>query len=313
MPETPRCDTNHTYLQSTNNNCLQLTVGGDGSYNNPYQIAGNIQLGKGIVCTPDGLSVCVSHQSDNQLSYSTDGCLYVAPPLFVQPDECDPVSGCITVTVLGSGCPGDAYKILAEPVINPSCELLTCGPDGLCVSPPSLLGLSNNSIDLSITGNGNPSSPWSIEATLSIDPTPINSLKSTSQGLFAHTFVNGGETLTSMVVVNGDGTQPNPYVITNDVKIDPTPGNALVVNGNGLRVDAQQRSKYVEVTNLIASAGYLVNHNLNLLIGEEADVVVQVRDSNGLEHIVRAFNHTSNSLIVESLINISSARIIVLS
>ena len=313
MPETPRCKDSHTYIQAANNNCFQMIVGGDGSYNNPYEMIGNIALSNGLVCTPDGISVCVSAMAKNQLRYNDDGCLYVSPPIFAQPDECELTNGCIKVTVLGSGCEGDEYKIIAEPLIDPNCGLLSCGPNGLCVTMPSIVGLSTECVDLIISGNGTASSPWAVESTLHLDPTPINSIKCTNQGLFAHTFINGGETSTSTTISNGSGTQADPYVITTDVKVDSLPGNALEITATGLRVESQARSKFVEVANLIAGADYAVNHNFNLPLGQESDVIVQVRDNIGNEQLVRVHSYTSNSLLIEALSTIVSARIVVLS
>lgn len=312
MPITPdNCNSEPLCILGSTNNCLTITLDGDGSYSRPFSIIGNLHIGNSLLCTPSGLEVCIDPKGDNQLSRTETGCLYVQPPQFFQPSPCDHPSGCIDVKVLGTGCEGDPFRVLADPIINPSCDLLVCTDTGLCVLAPEFSVVSNNCIDISLDGMGTVADPWVLEVSTVLNPSASNAITCTQQGLYAHEYLNGTETATITTAITGDGTSTVPHVVTSSVKVDPYTGNRLTVTQNGLRVEGVGKTSATVVAQ--ANTPTVFVHNFNLASGNEKDFIVQAYDvGTHLPVQLKVSNWTQNTFTFESPVSASALHIVVI-
>ena len=149
----------------------------------PYIIEGDLRLGSVIRCTAKGLDVRLSSDANNMLKLGNDGGLYGMLPHFADDSvQCNSGS-CIDITVSGTGTDCNPIIVSGDLRIDPTCDLVHCGPNGLCVDPAKLEIANGSCVKLDLTGNGSNLHPYQLTASPIINPTGSGLLSCGPNGL----------------------------------------------------------------------------------------------------------------------------------
>ena len=150
--------------------CIEVGERGTGTLNDPYRFDIDVitDPNGGIVCTRDGLGLQISNQDCNALCVDESGGLFAKE--FTMKVES---SGCITLTGEGLGTCDSPYVVTADIRISADPDnSIVCIADGL-FSPGSNFGIDNASsecIELNLEGNGLSTSPYTLSASVLLDP-----------------------------------------------------------------------------------------------------------------------------------------------
>ena len=223
------------------NNCLTLVATGTGAPLDPYIIEGDLRLGSVIRCTAKGLDIRLSSDANNMLKYGNDGGLYGMLPHFADDSvQCNSGS-CIDITVNGTGTDCNPIIVSGDLRIDPTCDLVHCGPNGLCVEPTKLDIVNGSCIKLDLTGNGSNLHPYQLTASPIINPTGSGLLSCGPNGLnVAPTFILAKDTNTVDHLLVGSGTSYDPYELSSRVKLDPRISNLIHESSSGLYVECSE-------------------------------------------------------------------------
>ncbi len=223
------------------NNCLTLVATGTGAPLDPYIIEGDLRLGSVIRCTAKGLDVRLSSDANNMLKLGNDGGLYGMLPHFADDSvQCNSGS-CIDITVNGTGTDCNPIIVSGDLRIDPTCDLVHCGPNGLCVEPAKLEIVNGSCIKLDLTGNGSNLHPYQLSASPIINPTGSGLLSCGPNGLnVAPTVVIAKDTNTVDHLLVGSGTSYDPYELSSRVKLDPRISNLIHESSSGLYVECSE-------------------------------------------------------------------------
>ena len=163
------------------------------------------------------------------------------------------MSGCGIDVVPGDhpdGEPGNGHSpTISVSVSQDPNNVLECLADGLFVPVPEfgLKVTTGNCLDHDVSGSGTIQDPFCLDLNLNIDPDPDNAAFCGPNGLYVKsTVVEGGNTPCITTVVNGSGTNSDPYVVTAEPVISILADNVLSCEPSGL---------YVQDTNNFAASG----------------------------------------------------------
>lgn len=222
-----------TELQVTDTPSVDLSLTGDGQPGTPYEVSATVRLD---AAPPGGGS--------NLIQEGPDG-LYV---------ECDDVRTCLSA---GDGIDYDPATgvIAARPSTDPG-NTLVIGTDGGLMVPPGDSGgtelqvTDTPTVDLSLTGTGDPGDPYDVSATVRLSTDPGNRLALGSDGAL---FVPPPDPIATDCGLTGDGTtgaplaaavQPWPY----DCDVDTEAGGVYCDSAGNLRSEPRGRYEYVTGT-----------------------------------------------------------------
>ncbi|MFC8889583.1 hypothetical protein ACFT54_10230, partial [Streptomyces cinereoruber] len=223
-----------------------IQSGPDGLYLECEQVRGCISAGDGATYDPATgvVEARLSTDAGNTTTFGTDGGLYT-PAASTEVTAVD--STTVDVGVSGTGAPGDPYEVTASVILDPTppaggTNLIQSGPEGLYLECEQVRGCIS-------AGDGATYDPDTgvIEARISADAGNTVSI-GTDGGLYAAgggtstpTDVEGGTTWTATNTVTGTGTPADPFIVSTDVTLDPTPpagGTNLLHEGpEGLYVE----------------------------------------------------------------------------
>lgn len=241
MPINPPPAPLRPHIEVIGGNCLTLVASGSGAPLDPYIISGDLRLGSVIRCTANGLDVRLSSDASNMLKYGNDGGLYGSMPYFADDSVRCNSGSCIDITVSGNGTDCNPFIVSGDLRIDPTCDLVTCGPNGLCVSPTKLDALNTSCIKLELTGDGSNLHPYQLSAYPLINPAGSGLLSCGPNGLnVAPTFILAKDTNTVDHLLVGTGTSYDPYELSSRVKIDPRISNLLHESSSGLFVECSE-------------------------------------------------------------------------
>lgn len=216
-----------------------LTAGPDGLYVECADVRGCLSAGDGAAYDPatGEITARVSGDAGNTTTIGSDGGLFTpAGSTAVEAADTNTVDTIIT----GSGATGDPYQVAAAVILDPAppgggSNLLQESPDGLYVECADVRGCFS-------AGDGAGYDPATGEITARLSADAGNTVAFGSDGgLYAAggggstpTVVEGGDTPTAQNTVTGSGSAADPYVVTTDVVLDPTPpqgGTNLIGSG----------------------------------------------------------------------------------
>ena len=248
MPINPPPAPLRPHIEVIGGNCLTLVASGSGAPLDPYIISGDLRLGSVIRCTANGLDIRLSSDANNMLKYGNDGGLYGSMPYFADDSVRCNSGSCIDITVSGNGTDCNPFIVSGDLRIDPTCDLVTCGPNGLCVSPTKLDVLNTSCIKLELTGNGSNLHPYQLSAYPLINPAGSGLLSCGPNGLnVAPTFILAKDTNTVDHLLVGTGTSYDPYELSSRVKIDPRISNLLHESSSGLFVECSEIAGCVDL------------------------------------------------------------------
>lgn len=250
-------------------------------------IAGSV--GGGLTCNGTSLSVCISTDNGNALSWGADGCLYVATPGSADGSETRITSldsSCVDTEVSGVGTSSDPYVVSASLKLADNClNLASCTSEGLRVSPTAVRGFANDCILTTVFGTGCDSDPYLISVTPVISECFGNSVECKEDGFFVPA-VTGSETniigeagTCHSVNVSGLGTATAPYIISGETHLNPSLQNQLVCTAEGLYVGPQ----------------------------DGAQTIIQVSGSSCIDNEITGGGTDSNPYVIYTKLNVSSA------
>lgn len=248
MPINPPPAPLRPHIEVIGGNCLTLVASGSGAPLDPYIISGDLRLGSVIRCTANGLDIRLSSDANNMLKYGNDGGLYGSMPYFADDSVRCNSGSCIDITVSGNGTDCNPFIVSGDLRIDPTCDLVTCGPNGLCVSPTKLDVLNTSCIKLELTGNGSNLHPYQLSAYPLINPAGSGLLSCGPNGLnVAPTFILAKDTNTVDHLLVGTGTSYDPYELSSRVKLDPRISNLLHESSSGLFVECSEIAGCVDL------------------------------------------------------------------
>jgi hypothetical protein len=207
-------------------------AGPDGLYVECADVRQCISAGDGAEYNPATgvVSARLSTDADNATTFGTDGGIYTPPAAAADPTAVQAAdTPTVDVTVSGTGSAGDPYEVSAAVILDPAppgggSNLAHAGPDGLYVECSDVRSCLT-------AGDGIAYDPGTGEIAARPSTDAGNALAfGTDGGLYAPTsgggtpsVVEGGNTPTATTTVTGTGAAADPYVVTTDVVLDPTP------------------------------------------------------------------------------------------
>ncbi|MFC7791418.1 hypothetical protein [Streptomyces cinereoruber] len=227
-----------------------IQSGPDGLYLECEQVRGCISAGDGTSYDPTTgvVQARVSTDTGNQVVFGADGGLYAPAAAGTSLTAVDSTS--VDVEVTGTGTVGDPYEVTASVILDPTppaggTNLIQSGPEGLYLECEQVRGCIS-------AGDGATYDPDTgvIEARISADAGNTvafgtdGGLYAAGGGTSAPTDVEGGTTWTATNTVTGTGTPADPFIVSTDVTLDPTPpagGTNLIQTGpEGLYLECEQ-------------------------------------------------------------------------
>ncbi|MFJ4627188.1 hypothetical protein [Streptomyces sp. NPDC088847] len=217
----------------------------DGLYVECDDVRGCLSAGDGIAYdTATGeISARTSTDPGNQTTIGTDGGLFT-PSAATALEAADTPS--VDVTITGTGTVGDPYQVAAAAILDPAppgggTNLLQESPDGLFVECADVRGCLSAGDGIAYDpGTGEIAARPSTDAGNAVSFGTDGGLYATAGG-GAPSVVEGGDTPTASNTVTGTGAAGDPYVVTTDVTLDPTPPgggtNLLQAGPDGLYVE----------------------------------------------------------------------------
>ena len=211
-------------IEVVSSNCIDLSVTGDASCNDPWVISAN------LVVDPD---------DDNILECTTSGLRVLPPVVDGSETKIQVVSGnCVELDITGSGTVVSPYIISSDiDVSSNDNNAIRCLSNGLYAEKTFLDVIGTDCIDLSISGVGTYASPYAVTANVNISGTSGNAISCDGDGLFVPiTSVVGDIGSCVNISVIGEGTVADPYEVSATVNVDSTVPNLLSCGPNGLKV-----------------------------------------------------------------------------
>ncbi|MFD5570480.1 hypothetical protein [Streptomyces cadmiisoli] len=223
-----------------------VQAGPDGLYVECADVRGCFSAGDGAAYdqTTGEISARVSGDAGNTTTLGTDGGLYTpAGSTSLQGSDTPSVD----VTVSGTGMVGDPYDVSAAVRLDATppgggTNLIGEGPDGLFVECADVRQCFTAGDGASYdAGTGQFSARLSADAGNTVEFGSDGGLYSAGGGGGAPSVVTAGDTPTADTTVTGTGAAGDPYVVSTDVILDPTPpggGSNLLQEGpDGLYVE----------------------------------------------------------------------------
>ncbi|MFJ1607054.1 hypothetical protein ACIOHS_27330 [Streptomyces sp. NPDC088253] len=261
-----------TTLAVTDSTTVDLGLSGTGTSGDPYTVTADVILdatppqgGTNLIGEgPDGLyvecadvrtcfsagdgaaydpatgeiSARLSTDAGNLVSFGTDGGLLATAPAATPTGVQAGDTTTVDTTVSGTGVAGDPYVVSADVIVDPAppaggSNLLQAGPDGLYVECADVRGCIS-------AGDGATYDPTTgvVSAHISGDAGNTTSI-GTDGGLYstaAPTALQEVDTATVDLSLTGTGTAGDPFQVSADVILDPTPpqgGTNLLQEGPG--------------------------------------------------------------------------------
>lgn len=308
-------DGSETIVTVGQGECISSTISGNGTTSAPYIVTSNVEVsaaeGNQITCLPNGLFVAspeirvedscaidleitgscspgdpwvlsadiVINDAKSNLLSCDDG-LYVGAPNIITSG-----SGCVTFDINeGSGTLDNPIRLDVGLVIDPSStNPLSCGPDGLTITPSTLQNIINNYITEG-------------DILFPISDQPNNCLVTLEDGAFVRC-PDGSETIVQYVggkgidgKILGSGTLANPYVLSSSIEVSDEPDNTLLCLSSGLYVPSTEFQILDSSCITLDMTGLGTKSSPYVL---SSDVVIQDSDCNAL-------HCTQDGLFVES-------------
>ncbi|MER5699223.1 hypothetical protein ACWDBO_25550 [Streptomyces mirabilis] len=153
----------------------------------------------------------------------------------------------VDLTLAGTGAPADPYQVSATVILDPSppvngTNLMHSGPDGLYLECADVRGCISAGDGIAYDqASGEIAARPSTDAGNSVTFGTDGGLYAPTGGGGGGTIVQAGDTPTADTTVSGTGTAGDPYVVSTDVIVDPTPPaggtNLLQAGPDGLYVE----------------------------------------------------------------------------